>query len=388
MILFGEIFYNNKGHAPFNAGVITAIASSYPDEKVHFFGGREHLAEVARWLIPSEIPTVELHEVEIPDRRAGFLSRATSEYRLLTSLIEKITETGARDRLLLVLPAMTPSIVFAATRIRKRNTGPDPSIRLILHGNVADILGWRSRNPLVRAVDLKSALSYGAKKGLRFLALEEPIKEALVELMPTLEGALDVLPHPLNGQEGEDAVICELAAPIRVGMLGLATEGKGLSIFHDLARDLAAAARRDIELHVVGRLYSDVDPDYLSVFANKVTKDWLPREEYTARLQRLHFVCLPYQGRYYSLSPSGVLLDALAWSKPVIALRTSLTEHMFERFGDIGYLCESKEQMQEVLCAVAAGLDRDRYARQVKAVRRARESRLPQVLARTHRIEA
>ena len=46
-----------------------------------------------------------------------------------------------------------------------------------------------------------------------------------------------------------------------------------------------------------------------------------------------------------NLSASGALLDAITWLKPIIANRIPFVANLFERYGDIGYLCDDPDQM-------------------------------------------
>src|SRR5207302_1625943 len=98
-----------------------------------------------------------------------------------------------------------------------------------------------------------------------------------------------------------------------------------------------------------------------------------------------HFAFLPYRDGYYERSASGALIDAITWLKPVITRRLPVTEQFFDRFGEIGYLCDDDDGMRQALDTVLATMDKDRYARQVAALEAARTSRTPAALAQDYR---
>ena len=52
------------------------------------------------------------------------------------------------------------------------------------------------------------------------------------------------------------------------------------------------------------------------------------------------------------LVASATFLDALSYVKPGIYLRNPYVEYYFEQMGDIGYLCDSYEEMREVVLAI------------------------------------
>ncbi len=63
----------------------------------------------------------------------------------------------------------------------------------------------------------------------------------------------------------------------------------------------------------------------------------------------LHFIVLPHEAGPYTLTASGVLLDAIAWGKPVICRKIPIFESMFKKHGDIGYLFSDDEELKGVV---------------------------------------
>jgi len=51
----------------------------------------------------------------------------------------------------------------------------------------------------------------------------------------------------------------------------------------------------------------------------------------------------------YTLTTSGILLDAIAWEKPVIARKIPIFEAMLEKHGDIGYLFRDDTELKEII---------------------------------------
>jgi hypothetical protein len=123
----------------------------------------------------------------------------------------------------------------------------------------------------------------------------------------------------------------------------------------------------------------------LAVLDHPVAEGQLSREAFRARLAPLHHVFLPLQPAYYRLSASGALLDAITWLKPVIATDLPIIADAFAAHGDIGALCPDLPAMQAALAALVEAPDPARYAAQRAALARAREARLPAVLAARYR---
>jgi hypothetical protein len=233
--------------------------------------------------------------------------------------------------------------------------------------------------------DLRSALSTRLGRKVRFLVLENSIRAALAESLPTAAAVTDVLPLPINLTELALVEDVPLEHPLRIGLVGQATEAKGIAPFLALAREFGVSHADKVAFHVVGRAVPGDDMTRFASLAEPPPTSQLPRAEFLQRLGRLHYVCLPLQPGYYSLSASGALIDAITWLKPVIATPVPIVQDVFSQFGDIGYLCEDADEMRKVVAGLIGAPNPQRYASQVAAMRRARDSRMPEALAAQYR---
>jgi hypothetical protein len=172
---------------------------------------------------------------------------------------------------------------------------------------------------------------------------------------------------------------------LRVGLVGQATRDKGIDVFLQLAHGLRARHGDAIEFYLVGGARHDADLAAFAPLAHPVTAGGIPRAVFLERLAHLHYVLLPLRPEYYRLSASGALIDAVTWLKPVIATRMPIVTGLFERFGEIGHLCDDADGFRAVLEGLLANRDAARYRRQVDAMRRVRESRLPARLGLEYR---
>jgi hypothetical protein len=281
--------------------------------------------------------------------------------------------------LLVLLYCASTAIVAASllARSRRRKVG----ILVCLHGDLGLLSGWRSRNPAVRQFDLHAMLGKRHSVPLRYLVLEESVKTDLGKIAPSALASVTVLPHPTNPAEITASPPIDLKQPIRVALIGQATEAKGISPFLEAARLLKNEFGERIEFCLIGRVFPGDDLSRFSVLDEPVSTERLSRDRFHELLHRVHFAFLPLQPSYYRLAASGALMDAITWLKPVIATSIPIVADMFERFGDIGYRCDTTEEMYDALRHILTRMDEARYARQVEALRRARDARLPSALA-------
>jgi hypothetical protein len=282
------------------------------------------------------------------------------------------------------LTSIAPSTLLALKFIvgylrRGRNA------QVILHGGLSKLEGWRSRNPIIRLQDLRTALVAPDGGKVRYIVLEKPIKEVILNKLPSLEGRVDVLDHPLPSNAGEQSTN-DLSVPLQFGFLGLASEEKGFPFYIRLASEFSKKYSQCVEFHAIGSLPCDQKRLEMVALKRKPGLQKLDRDKFTQYLKELHFVCFPYQGGHYKFSASGALLDSIGWEKPFIAMRLPIFENLFSRFGDIGYLCDTETEFRETIDGIIMYQDAARYRKQTLTLRKVKESRTPKFLASKYKV--
>jgi hypothetical protein len=391
LILVFEMTWIGTVHAPGNSATIQTIALACPNQTIRVFADPSHLEALRQDPALTAHCRIEFVPIEVYPGLRG-KTQIVSFGRLrqeFGALRRGLASVPRGEPCLLFLISATPTAIFAASWVARlaRVQGRDRvGVQIGMHGNLNDLFGWRSRNPLIRALDLNAAMRARHPRDFRFLVLEPSIKEALAAAIPEAAARTDVLPLPINLAEiPPDRDLAEPAGPLRVGLVGQATVAKGIDVFLDLARDLRARHGDAIEFYLVGRAAPGSDLTAFASLAHPVTEAGLSRADFTSRLAILDYVILPLGQEYYRLSASGALIDAITWLKPVIASRVPIVTGLFERFGEIGFLCDGAEGFRDVLEGILAHRDPARYRRQVEAMRLARDSRMPGRIAGEYR---
>ena len=228
---------------------------------------------------------------------------------------------------------------------------------------------------------MKTALTLLGNSGIQYLVLEETVRDRVRKTLPNLSGRIEALDHPFAPNEGASQTV-DLREPIRFGFLGLAIQIKGFPLFVKIANEVMEKYGRRAEFHAIGQL-----PGYAFTvngtegLATKPVSNLMPRADFIRGVSLLHFVVLPHEAMPYTLTASGVLLDAIAWEKPVIARKIPLFEAMFEKYGDIGYLFSDDTNLRDIVEQILQAADISRYRRQVLNLRSLRKSRDPEALA-------
>jgi hypothetical protein len=386
MILIFEMVCIATGHAATNSATIQTIARGFPDQSVRVFAHQSHLTELQGDAILIRQPNISFQAIPISPYymlRPHIVSFRRG-LRELWTMLGGIRAVPANEPCLIMLISATPTAIFAAAvlaRLMRRRI----KVQVGLHGNLNEAFGWRTRNPMTRSIDLHAALTSRHGGRLRFLVLEESIRRALARQTPTAAEITDVLPHPISPVEVEGAEPNTLTKPLRIGLVGQATESKGVTPFLTLARAFKHTHPDAVTFHLVGNAPRDTDLSAFAVLNEAVPTLQIPRTEFNEKMRQLHYVCLLLQPGYYELSASGALMDAVIWLRPIIATRVPIVADLFERFGDIGELCDDLAAVHAAITRLADAPDRARYERQVTNLRRVRDSRMPEALAADYR---
>lgn len=386
MILVFEMICVATGHAATNSALIQTICAGFPDQPVRVFADRSHIHELRSDPILLRQTNVSYQAVPISPHymyRTHIVS-VRRGLRELWTLLRGLYHVPARQRCLIVLISATPTAIFAASLLA-RLMPHRIAVQVCLHGNLNDAFGWRSRNPLARMIDLRAALDSRHGGRVRLLVLEEAIRRALLRLAPAATEMVDVLPHPISPVEVQGAEPNHLTLPLRIGLAGQATELKGITPFLTMARAFRQTYPDAVSFHLVGNAPRDADLAAFAILNEPVPTLHISRADYLEKLRRLHYVCLLLQRSYYELSASGALMDAVIWLRPIIATRVPIIEDLFDRFGDIGELCDDVARVHAAIARLASAPDAQRYERQVANLRRLRASRLPEAQALEYR---
>jgi len=142
-----------------------------------------------------------------------------------------------------------------------------------------------------------------------------------------------------------------------------------------------------VEFHAIGRLPVEGNPTTLELdgLATKPGVRRMSRVNFIHGVKQLDFIIFPHHAGHYDLSPSGTLLDAIAWEKPLVARSLPIFENIVKKHGDIGYLFRSDMELREVVEHIIQKRDKLHYHRQVLNIRKARASRTPKALAASYR---
>lgn len=373
-------------HVPVNTALLKTIRLAFPHDKISFYAEEAHL-EFVREQIGKKIErSISWRKMVLPPRQANFFWRLAADFRIVKSLLKNLDENSGKD----VLVITGNASILWALKYYTANSHSKKNIQVILHGDFSTINRTPRReilNPFYYAGCLKTALKLNGYQRLQHIVLEESVRSAIIQHMPFLQNSLFVFDHPVpvdeDNKNSNDSFNQHLDFPVQFGFLGYATEKKGFSQYLDVASEISMQFPGQANFHVIGQVSEEYKRKNFSKMAyiGEIPQKESPlnRNEYVDRLKCLHYVCMFYD-KHYEFCASGVLMDSIAWEKPIIASQLMIFKNLQKRFGDIGYLCR-KNEIAGTIRSILRAKDSTIYKRQVLNIRKLKTSRAPEALA-------
>jgi hypothetical protein len=342
---------------------------------------RSHLGAVRYELVRNGggADEIEWQEIEIPPRNLGGRQRLLAERACCARVLKCASEAEARHLIFCSLTSEGLLWLKAMLLARRRSFG----VLAVLHGVLATVEEPQPRRPHAWVTSLRQVLRMPHPKQLTYLALGPTIHAHIAETLPRAASFFKATdpPYFMPGPGG-----ITVRQPLRFGFLGVARLGeKRFDKFVQLAQEVARiSSLAESEFVLVGFLGDDVRAiDGVAEAIRHTSSTPASPEEYDARASELTYVVGMADPGHYRLVASASFLDALRYGKPGIYLRNPYLEHYFQRLGDIGYLCDSDEEVREVVFSILKAFPETRYRQQCENITRGRRIFEPYTLAGT-----
>ena len=357
-----EPICNFNQHLPINTAMIEALIGKSKGEVILLLCPDEHWLELQSSL--SEELIRQLTHKKIKPVHRGDDWRGWFESMFLLIKIKQLQQTPNES--LIFLSTTTGILGLSKIWLKKFNT------QCIFHSVLANIDELIPRNPFNAWFSVRRTFERFKNNKCKIIVLEQNIKNNLLSELPHLKPYVKCIEHPLP-RITLNSNTSQLPAPsisTRISFPGTFSLDKGADDFTLLAETLSHL--KQFEFRVIGKSTSEIEIKNTNIFTVPPASHLLARSEFNNLIEQSHFIFLGHNPKIYKWAASGVYLDALAFEKPIIARRSDFFENEFEKYGALGILFDSIEQLQSILCQ---GITNEQYANYKSNVIRAKEGR-------------
>lgn len=356
IVLFNALTWGFE-HVPFDGALIASLEQAFPDEPVQFFAEADHLRQTRAYLARrNQGNAVGWHEIVIPPRQVPIGRRLRDDLLLLRRLLSTAQRLGANR---VVSACMHPRsglpVMKLLAPVYRR-----PEIAFIHHAGLHSLLSSRRYHPLLTL----------ANGRIKQVVLGSSIRTEVLRQLPAMGSHLGAIRHPYLFDATAPSELPKDGPP-SFSFLGMAAQNKGFADFARLADELAGGqgqSQVQVRFDLIGGVPAHAAAAVPASVRSHAAAGPLTRETYERLLQDTSYTIFPYEPRFYSLVASGAVLDTLAAGKPLIALRNSQFEEMFETMGDIGYLCDDLAEIRAVVTRILKDPPRARYRQQSETI--------------------
>lgn len=339
-------------HMVFNASMLKILCHIFPDANIYHCGLPSNIKSVKTLLSPEEqdriVPESIPHKKvsgSILKKGLNYLRKERYRYNHFKQILKRTTEN---DWIVLSITTFTSFLWFKRLK-RKYKT---PTIA-VLHGDVDYLYKSETKFQKINAWFHRQIFKTGAPNFF-YLTLNKIEKKFLVQDGYLKNEEVFEIEHPfLNLEETKPRKTPNM--PLTIGHIGsMEAVRKNSHYLFKLAENCKDLIKnQQVEFKSVGLFTDSIQPyvnEYVTLIIGDSTAEgplkYLSRQDYEKGLDSLDYAVFFYPEDEYVFRASGAVADFIAKCKPIICLRHPIFEYMFENAGNIGFMCNSLEEMQ------------------------------------------
>lgn len=382
MIYFIDQTSEEEHHLVFNSSMVKVIHRAFPDEAICYYGLASSIMSVRSMLsadetVATDFINIRHGKIYTNNKILKALNYIRKELFRVRSFIKILNRSNKNDWIILSITTFTSFLWFKILKVfYKTNT------IAVLHGEVTFL--YKATSSLERLDAFAHKLIFNIKApGFYYLVLNKIEKQILVQDGYLKSSEVLEIEHPFSNLQDKEIRNHLSDSCVSIGHLG--TLEKNTKNSHYLFL-LAEKCKEEVMLgklsfNSVGLMLPAVIP-YKNKYVNVVVGNdddnrprYLPREEYEHNINQLDYSIFFYPPDEYIFRASGAIADTIAKCKPIICLQHPIFDYMFSNGGDIGFKCETLEEMTDLLKEMVQPEFRleEKYKQQVDNLKRYRQ---------------
>src|SRR3984893_7269241 len=164
-------------HLPFNEGYLRILRAAYPHDRMWFRGAKGHVERLAPRV--ADLADIAFQPCKPFETPFGLSHHNPLAGRWAARQCLKLVAQEAAGRPVHVIYVLGFNASLLSVMGRRWSPTSAVPLHMILHSHLGEAMGWRSRNPLIRAGDLISQIMKPLLPSVRIVALELGIEEAI-----------------------------------------------------------------------------------------------------------------------------------------------------------------------------------------------------------------
>lgn len=374
-----EFMKDNYDHLDGNMAMIAIYLEKYKNEKLHLFCGLKHYENIIVGLKNNNInyQNIVHHEIKAINKIIKDYSFILYQWKIIKKIFNFAKKNNEYNLLFLFTTTFSLYYIKLFSLFNSKL-----NVRTVIHGDIEKIdIKKYVQNSLKNKIltflyllffGLKNPLLLPTPNNLKFIIFGESIKNNVLKILPRLKNQIIAIPHPYLYNPKLINTNLDINK-INIGVIGICAKQKNSIVLKKLINKLNIIKEKNFQILFSGRIIDDelYDMAKKSTFIsqNTVSKEMLTDLERNETILKMDYAMFTYNLNSYKYTASGAFIDAINFEKPIIALQTDYIQYYFNKYGNIGYLCNSYEELEETLLNILTNPSVEEYKLQQQNIK-------------------
>jgi hypothetical protein len=368
MIILVEPQCRGFEHAEVNTALLKTYQTAFPNDDIWFLGEIVHINYVKQISYEQKCAGINFKEVSIPILENSKLKRLKSEWKFVKNVFSFSKKIKCKN---ILFASITNPGLFCIKFFTLLNK--EIKVIVIPHTILESITHEISFYPKFSIPWFRFNLLILNSPNLIYLLYGEINGIELAKILPSIRHQIKAIDLPYFFNKKAQNIIHSNDNILRIGYFGVVHSGKGADKIFEIAKQVnTKLGNQSPEFVMIGKV-SDLEISNLSaniLFPSPHTP--LDKEDFENYANKLDYSIFCFSQKSYRLTVSASFYDAIAFIKPIIALRTPFFEYYFNKLGDIGYLCENYKEIEDLIIELNQHKISNRYKQQCKNIQEKR----------------
>lgn len=344
-------------HMVFNASIIKILLIMYPADRIMLHGITSNHKSVLEFLSDKESERIVFRPIEYTKPLSNniffkAINYLRKERKRKAHFRELLNEVPNTDLVFLSITTYTCFYYFKKMKVKF-----EVPVIACLHGDLDFVFNANGRLEEHNATIYKKIFKINAVN-FRYLLLNKIAKPILVKKGLLKSEEVLEIEHPYSdlGHQIIDKNISIL--PLKLAHIGsMEVKRKNSHYIYKLAQILfdEGIQKDKLLFQTIGLITPSV-----TLYKNNIVEEvvgnekeskpkYLSRQNYEKALSDVNYTLFFYPEMEYVFRASGAIVDTISFEKPVITLNHPYFDYLFAKAGNVGYICDSLEDMKDLL---------------------------------------
>lgn len=353
MIIISEVVHNGQVHLQVNSCLLEMIEYNYPNDKIIFRAEKSHVEAIQRSSLTNF--TKNTIFTSFPkyynEKEYSWFKRITGECRqILTTL--RLGKKNDAKRYIWTCLLPTGHLFLNCLLFFQFNK---KSHTIVLHGELEYLkTEGKKTTEIIFGKILGLALRISPPK-TSYLVLGGNIKQKLATFVndKVIKKVYSMV-HPYHYDYTNSKGINE--GNLIFGAFGSQMLSKNSQCIYSLANNFKREiGEGTLSFLTIGKVLPELEPYKNSSVKSYFSHDFVPQIDFEELISKIDFALFFYNNSSYQLCASGAIFEAIRLDLPIVSITNDYFKWLFDKFGEMGFLCTSLEEMEIVIGGLMNG---------------------------------